>query len=972
MRLATDDRSAPCATPANGLAEWERSHIGDRLGAFSVLLPARPRGQVVLAVGEQVADVPRAVYPDAVLLRIGRRPRQATDTVGDADDPPPRTVVWDGRHSPIAPGSAALLVVDEAAAFLEELRASLAPDGTLAVLGRGGEYVIYPSVEHPEQVWRPGWPVPVRAGLLAQVRRSAGLRTGRWRGARGLAVTGPPISTIADEILADLTTQTDAASRLIGVETAGHTILRVRQPGRDVAVRVSLADGDREVTVGERVARDVPGVRPFVLEELARGRTLGRPWVATRWLPAGHRSPIEVMRAPARRWAAMTQLAAALETGSTARTGPGWAAAWCAAAALLPIDLAQRFAELLAPLDERLPTGWCHGDPWPANVVLDRRTAKVIDWENAVPDAPLGIDRLLVAMLKEVSTGRSTAAEAAARLMSGALPAEGSIAGRPLDQWDKQHRRALALAAFVLYLRNRALYDMGAHHLRSELEIIDAALDDDDGRARSAQPAEESRAGMPDAARAGRGAGWLGLGAAVVKASQTVVLLVLAGLLAPSALGVIAIATLITNVAQVMSDLGTGLALIYWRGDVRRAARSAVTISVAMNAVVAAAVWVSAPWLAQLLHAPPDSAWVIRGLVTVLPCYGAAAVSLELLRRDLAFVRRVVPDIVAALVGAVVAVTLAMQGHGIAGLVIGQITQGVLTLLLAWVVGGGVILPGWHRDDVRGLVQYGAHLTTADLLQLALINVDYVIVGRVLGENRLGQYSLAFRLAYLPYLNIAFVIAGAAFPYLCRLPRHSVGRSVERILAAAITALIPLCLGIALFAEQLQLLGRKWEPAVAPVRWLALFAALLSLAQLMQTAINSVGKARTTMLLKLFHLVLLVPVLLLFVRWGVTAVAIGQCLVVAAETLAAVAVARRCLPDLSLHRLVVDTRASAAGAVCMALVVLALHWIFPGTVISAEGLLTVGTLGMIAYVTPVWLLGRTTIVRTARLVLRPS
>jgi hypothetical protein len=126
------------------------------------------------------------------------------------------------------------------------------------------------------------------------------------------------------------------------------------------------------------------------------------------------------------------------------------------------------------------------------------------------------------------------------------------------------------------------------------------------------------------------------------------------------------------------------------------------------------------------------------------------------------------------------------------------------------------------------------------------------------------------------------------------------------------------------------------------------------------------------MQLKLLHLALLVPVLLLFVRWGVTAVAIGQCLVVAVETLAAVAVARRCLPDLSLHRLVVDARASGAGAVCMAVVVLALHWTFPGTVVSAEGLLTVGTLGLIAYLTPVWLLGRATILRAARLVLRPA
>ena len=121
-------------------------------------------------------------------------------------------------------------------------------------------------------------------------------------------------------------------------------------------------------------------------------------------------------------------------------------------------------------------------------------------------------------------------------------------------------------------------------------------------------------------------------------------------------------------------------------------------------------------------------------------------------------------------------------------------------------------------------------------------------------------------------------------------------------------ALIPLCLGIALFADQLELLGHKWQPAVAPVRWLALYAALLSLAQFMQTALNSVGRPRLTMQLKLFHFLVLVPVLILFVRWGVTAVAIGQCVVAAAETVAALAIVRRYLPDFRLQRLAVDAR----------------------------------------------------------------
>jgi O-antigen/teichoic acid export membrane protein len=493
-----------------------------------------------------------------------------------------------------------------------------------------------------------------------------------------------------------------------------------------------------------------------------------------------------------------------------------------------------------------------------------------------------------------------------------------------------------------------------------------AAIDAVPGR-----PAGIDSADPPNAGRAARGAAWLGLGAVVVKGAQTVVLLVLAALLAPSALGLIAIGTVITNIAQALSDLGTNIALTYWRGDARRAARTALTITLVMNVLIAAVVWLAAPWLAQALHASADGTWVIRGLVSVLPFYGAAASSLELLRRDLAFARRILPDIVAAVVGAAVSIGLAVEGHGVAGLVAGQIVQGVLTLLLVWVV-GEVIVPGWNRGDARGLLSYGGHLTAASLLQLALLNVDYLIVARVLGGTPLGQYSLAFRLAYLPYLNVAFVIAGAAFPYLCRLPENAVGRALQRVVADAMTLLIPLCLGIALFADQLELLGTKWHPAVAAVRWLALYGALLSAAQFVQTAFNSIGRPRTTMQLQLLHFVVLVPILVLVVHHGVTAVAVGQCLAVIVEVAVALGLARVHLAGLRLRQLAADLGPALLGAVCMTAVVLAVHHVLPATTVSVEGLAWVGVLGLGAYLTPVWLLGRANVVRLARLIARSS
>ena len=81
----------------------------------------------------------------------------------------------------------------------------------------------------------------------------------------------------------------------------------------------------------------------------------------------------------------------------------------------------------------------------------------------------------------------------------------------------------------------------------------------------------------------------------------------------------------------------------------------------------------------------------------------------------------------------------------------------------------------------RQLVRYGGYLSAADLVNLGLLNVDYIIVGHVLGPVALGYYSLAYRICFMPYLSIAVVVNGAVFPYYCRLAvagsdRPDVGR----------------------------------------------------------------------------------------------------------------------------------------------------------------------------------------------------
>ncbi|RYJ05070.1 MAG: hypothetical protein EON52_13480 [Actinomycetales bacterium] len=168
------------------------------------------------------------------------------------------------------------------------------------------------------------------------------------------------------------------------------------------------------------------------------------------------------------------------------------------------------------------------------------------------------------------------------------------------------------------------------------------------------------------------------------------------------------------------------------------------------------------------------------------------------------------------------------------------------------------------------------------------------------------------------------------------------------------------------------MLGDKWSPGVPAVPWLAAYAALLSVGQLVQTSLNAVGRPALSMLLRLCHLLLLVVTLLAVTERGIVAVAVGQAAAAALVAVIALGLARLHLPGFSLRRLVASLRPAALAAAAMAATVLLLRPVLDPGAPSLAGLVVVGGLGVVAYAATVWLVDRDHLREAARVVRRTS
>lgn len=487
-----------------------------------------------------------------------------------------------------------------------------------------------------------------------------------------------------------------------------------------------------------------------------------------------------------------------------------------------------------------------------------------------------------------------------------------------------------------------------------------AAPDDVAENPAHVEPPASSPADESSTSSAVEGAGWLGAGAVVVKMSQTAVLLLLAALLAPDAIGVLSIGALVLNITSAFTDLGTSTALVYWRGDAQRAARSALTLALALSGVVTAAMWALAPALSAALNTGDLGVQVVRGMMLCLPLMAVAGVGKELLRRALAFRRRVLPDMVGALVGAGLTVVLAVGGSGAMALVYGQVLQAALTMVLLWLLHPPV-RPGWDAAHVRALLAYGASLAGGSILTLLMLNVDYLVIAHQLGAQEVGVYSMAFRLAYMPYLLVAVVIGGALFAHLCRTPADAVGTTTAEAAVVLQALVVPCYVGVLLLAPQLTLLGEQWAGGVPALRWLAAYGLVLSALELAMVTLKATGHTRDTLVLTGLHLALLVALLLALIGRGVTFAAVAQCLAGAATLAVAGVVVHRRLRGggaLPWRHLLLGLAPVAVGTATMVTAVLAVEGLLLWGEVSVAALLTLSLVGAIAYVVPVLLLDR--------------
>ncbi|WP_394729171.1 lipopolysaccharide biosynthesis protein [Altererythrobacter sp. GH1-8] len=364
------------------------------------------------------------------------------------------------------------------------------------------------------------------------------------------------------------------------------------------------------------------------------------------------------------------------------------------------------------------------------------------------------------------------------------------------------------------------------------------------------------------------GAAWMG-GARIINAviSFTSIIL-LARLLAPDDFGLIAIATAVSLLITMVSELSVSEALIHVEEVEDGHFDSAFTIGLIRAAIMGL--------LTALLAIPIGHFYDDMRLVEVLYIFAGIAVVGSLIsprfilfQRDLDFRAMVALDFADKFVGLVVTVAIAWATGSYFALPLGilasQIARVILSFLLA------PYRPRITLSHWRDLVSFSIWMTLGTWVQTINWRTDPMVLGLFVPSASLGQFSMAERTSGIVSREILHPITHMLFPAFSRI-RSERERLRQAYIAAQgvlTTTVLPMAVGLALLAEPIVrlLLSDKWLPAVPYIQILA-FCIACRLFQSLVPVAMATGNTKALFNRDLRAMLIRLPLMILGIVWG--------------------------------------------------------------------------------------------------------
>lgn len=351
---------------------------------------------------------------------------------------------------------------------------------------------------------------------------------------------------------------------------------------------------------------------------------------------------------------------------------------------------------------------------------------------------------------------------------------------------------------------------------------------------------------------------------------------VLARLLMPEDYGLVALASIVTELAAILNTISLSAILIQRKRVARIQYDTVFWFMTGLGLSASLVIAFGAPIFAALLG--DDRIVPLLKVMSLLFFIEQLMViqhvtMMRLMMFNLDF--RV--QVSALLVRIGVSILGGSMGWGPWALVAGSIAGVCFSVVYMWIEFPYVPRCRFQWSFLRENMRTSGSMLGNGVIQYTLGNIDYLIVGRRYGAKELGYYQAAFSLAAELRNRLAGPLQKVLFPAysLVRSEPERFRRGVGTSLFLLCAAVAPLGFGLSATAEEVVLLlyGQKWAAAIPLLQALGIAGALRAIFSMCASLFYAINRADALFKLTLFGAPIRIGAILAGSYWGTLGIA---------------------------------------------------------------------------------------------------
>jgi len=324
------------------------------------------------------------------------------------------------------------------------------------------------------------------------------------------------------------------------------------------------------------------------------------------------------------------------------------------------------------------------------------------------------------------------------------------------------------------------------------------------------------------------GVKWTSFSSIVIAILQLAQVSILARYLAPSDFGLMAIVSVVIGFSALFMDMGISSAIIHKQDISHKQLSSLYWLNIFAGVVLFFIVYFSASMVAQFYN----EIEIIPLIQLLAITFFISAIGNQyriLNQKRLLFNRLAKVEIISGLVSFVVAVVCAINGFGVYSLVYATLTNVSISNLIFMLLGLREHKPSfiYKYSEIESLISFGLFQMGERSINYFNSQFDVILIGKILGAESLGIYSIAKILVMKPAQIINPIITKVTFPIMSTIQNDRT--QLKNIYLKTINYLcsvnFPIYVAIAILAEPLVLVlfGDNWTESIVILQILSFY-----------------------------------------------------------------------------------------------------------------------------------------------------